>query len=330
MFPRILDFIKSPPGAMLCLVIVILISFQFVGEERSRSKAPDPVASLPTGDSLDTEELSTPQLVERKDSFTKYVPAAPKRERQPTISIEAAPEPTQDKHVAPRIEPVKTKPVVLVHSFSPVTKSPIAQTDAPSSSQNPETLKRVDLPYGTLIPCRLIHSVEAGTHQSPLIGVVTEDVRAAGEVVVPEGTAIHGSAAGIVRDRLNAAPQWHFTINGKTSTITGSILSREIDPTTHRFTFGRSGLPGTRIDKPFKGTGRIFAATAISAVAHSIKDTSNGIFGAIPNNSLKNAGLEGGSAIADRHAEQLLDKTRDIKPVLSIAEGTEFYLYTQK
>ena len=78
------------------------------------------------------------------------------------------------------------------------------------------------------------------------------------------------------------------------------------------------------------GYRRSFLATAISGIARSLKDTSSGIFRNVPSNSPKNAAIEGASAVAYRHAADLVDKARQNEKILFVPAEAEFYLYTQE
>ncbi|MCB1095907.1 MAG: TrbI/VirB10 family protein [Verrucomicrobiae bacterium] len=326
MFSRILDFVKSPPGMMLSLVLVILAAFSIIGQERRRAELAAPtVPSLPDSDLLASSEIDTPVLIDRRDTYRPFTPV-----RKPKDKILSAPPPLPRPEPIPEVPPVAVavKPLpVLIHSFSAPKETPQPKTPTIAKKEAPST---IELPYGTLIPCRLIHGLVAGQGKSPVFAVVTEDIRTHGQVVIPEGAPVHGIAADIFRDRLQAASNWHVSIGDTSRTLNAILIDRNIDPETNRFTFGAAGIGGKRLDKPHRHTGRIFLATAISGIARSLKDTSSGIFGNVPSYSPKNAGIEGASAVADRHAADLLEKARQNEKILEIPAGVEFYLYTQE
>ena len=125
-------------------------------------------------------------------------------------------------------------------------------------------------------------------------------------------------------------PAGIFQLEILSKTIRATLIDRNIDPKTNQFTFGTAGIAGKRLDKPHRHTGPIFLATGIAAFARSLKETSSGIFGAVPRYSPKNAGIEGASAVVDRHAEFLLEKAGQTEKILAVPAGIEFYLHTQE
>lgn len=61
--------------------------------------------------------------------------------------------------------------------------------DEPSGNAKP--LSPYYAPFGRLIPCELIVTVDSSTIRTPIIGLVTEDIYYAGHLIVPAGTEVH-------------------------------------------------------------------------------------------------------------------------------------------
>src|SRR5258708_9088330 len=67
------------------------------------------------------------------------------------------------------------------------------------------------LPRATLIPCALILTVDSSSRDTPVLGEVTQDVKAFGtaKVVIPAGTLVAAFASpNRVRDRIEVKGSW--------------------------------------------------------------------------------------------------------------------------
>src|SRR3546814_16942663 len=49
-------------------------------------------------------------------------------------------------------------------------------------------------PFGRLIPCETVITVDSSSIRTPIVGLITEDVYHAGQLVIPAGTEVHGTA----------------------------------------------------------------------------------------------------------------------------------------
>ena len=50
------------------------------------------------------------------------------------------------------------------------------------------------LPYGRLLRCELVNTVDSTNIDTPIIGLVIEDAWNDGRVIIPAGTEVHGLA----------------------------------------------------------------------------------------------------------------------------------------
>ena len=72
-----------------------------------------------------------------------------------------------------------------------------------SRSQKAE---RVFAPFGRLIPCETVITVDSSSIQTPIIGLVTEDIYR-GQMLIPAGTEVHGMAkTDHQRERIAGTP----------------------------------------------------------------------------------------------------------------------------
>ena len=77
----------------------------------------------------------------------------------------------------------------------PETLTPISLfADSTAGIPEPKRLSGAYAPYGRLIPCETIITVDSSSIRTPIIGLVTEDIYHAGKLVIPAGTEIHGTA----------------------------------------------------------------------------------------------------------------------------------------
>src|SRR5438105_315879 len=53
------------------------------------------------------------------------------------------------------------------------------------ASTEPKALSKLYAPFGRLIPCELIVTVDSSTIRTPIIGLITEDVYHAGHLIIP-------------------------------------------------------------------------------------------------------------------------------------------------
>src|SRR5205814_5569580 len=64
-------------------------------------------------------------------------------------------------------------------------------------------------PYGRLIPCETVITVDSASIQTPIIGLVTEDIYHARKLVIPAGTEVHGTAqSDRHRERIGSGNNW--------------------------------------------------------------------------------------------------------------------------
>ncbi len=199
---------------------------------------------------------------------------------------------------------------------------------------------RLFAPYGRLIPCETVVTLESNHLETPVIGLVTEDLWHDGRLVVPKGAEVHGRAAlDRNRERLAAAGAWTIVWrttdrdNGTELAVQGLALDREIDPKTDRWGEhdGSAGLRGTVIRTDDDRELKLFAATFLSTATLALQTTqaSVGLLGetAMPVATARNASLAGTSAVLREYAQQIKDSIARDGLYLRVPAGTRFYLY---
>lgn len=227
--------------------------------------------------------------------------------------------------------PAKPKPAVLPLSLTLVTDA-AEQPDATFA------------PYGRLIPCETVLTLESNRLETPVIGLVTEDVWHDGRLIVPAGAEVHGRAStDRARERLAAQGAWTIvwrtpgTDNGSELAVQGLALDRERDPATGEWGLhdGSAGLRGQVLKSNDWHAVQLFAASFLSSATTALQDTQTtaGMLGetVTPMATGRNAALAGTSAVLREYARQIRETIERDGIYVRVPAGKPFYLYvTQK
>jgi hypothetical protein len=195
-------------------------------------------------------------------------------------------------------------------------------------------------PYGRLIPCRTVLALESNRLETPVIGLVTEDVWHEGKRVVPAGAEVHGRAAlDRARERIAAQGTWHIVWrtqdeeNGTDLAVEGLVLDRDFDPSTGVWgeSDGSAGLRGQVVRTNDERELKLFAATFLASATAALQDQrlTAGLLGeaSAPAATVRNAVLAGAGAILREHAQQLREAIARDGFYLRVPAGKSFYLY---
>ena len=133
-----------------------------------------------------------------------------KEDIQPLSRTEATPSPRESDKVA-RATPTPKPP------------PPIPQTIFATREQS---VSEWFLPYGRLLRCELVNTVDSTNIDTPIIGLVIEDAWNDGRVIIPAGTEVHGVAQkSPVRERIGSDRQWFLVFqDGRELPISGTVL----------------------------------------------------------------------------------------------------------
>lgn len=258
------------------------------------------------------------------------------------LAVPPVPPPEAPKEIPPEIRKTLLAQPSAISLFSPAP-TPAAVTPAPVSSRY--------LPFGTLIPCKLVNTVDSNADGSPVIAIVLEDMRnlddqGVSQLVVPAGTLaiLEATAAGRERDRIAADGVWVLVWrtrdeqNGLELPVSARALSRDYSASTGLYGAGdgRAGLRGEVIED-LEGK-RIHAAAqaVIQGVLAASKEydvTSNSLTGQIIRNplpTLRNATLAGGEAYVQQYADQIRERVQREGAYVQVVAGTEFYLFPRQ
>jgi hypothetical protein len=195
-------------------------------------------------------------------------------------------------------------------------------------------------PFGRMIPCETVITLESNRLDTPVIGIVTEDVWHDGRLVVPAGAEVHGKATiDPRRERLAVEGRWRIVWrtnddrNGSELSVSGIALDRDYDGTSARWgeADGSAGLRGEVVRARTDRELRLFAASFLQAAMQSLQEqrVSTGFTGevAVPLATGRNAALGGTAAVLGEYVTQVREAIERHGFYLRVPAGKAFYLY---
>ena len=312
MNPRsVINFFKTPTGAFLLFCFVLAVLFFACKRFLPGATKPHPLV-------YSTKVAAAAASKQTLQTFqnTNYSPVANVAPVTATAAPEITPEPEVKRssgHAAP-------KPEVL----------PISLFAEPPQAE-PKRLSKDYAPYGRLIPCELIVTVDSSSIQTPIIGLVTEDIYHDGRLIIPAGTEVHGKAqTDRSRERIASSGSWTLVWqDGKELRLSGIALDREADPDGDGWsiTDGSAGLRGQILKSDDMAEIKLFAATFLSGAASAFTQTQPTIYGNQITPTLQNAPLTGAQAVLQAYAQQILDSIQRDGFYVRVPAGKQFYLY---
>lgn len=307
MSPRsAINFFRSRTGAFVLFLLLLGIGYFLVNgfEAPNMSALVKPIVKGPEK----TERKS--QVVETVTrDMTAFNP--PKESPAP---ITPAPAPERKKQ-----EPPLGLPPISLYAET-------ASADKPT-----ETLGSEYAPFGRLVQCELIVTVDSSSVNTPIIGLVTDDIWHNGHLIIPAGTEVHGTAkVDRVRERIASSGNWTLVWQGgEELTMNGLALDREKqgDGTGWGITDGSAGLRGELLKSDDLAEIKLFAATFLSGAASGLTEKEQTIFGSQTAPSLQNAPLVGAQQVLNTYAKQILETIQRDGFYVRVAAGKQFYLY---
>lgn len=186
-------------------------------------------------------------------------------------------------------------------------------------------------PFGRLIPCELVITIDSSIIRTPIVGLVTEDIYHAGRLIIPAGTEVHGVAqVDRVRERIASGNRWTLVWqSGEELPLSGIALDREkeADGEGWGITDGSAGLRGRLLKSDSLAEIKLFAATFLSGAAGALTEREQTVFGSIATQSLQNAPLKGAQDVLAAYAKQILESIQRDGFYVRVPAGKQFYLY---
>jgi hypothetical protein len=249
--------------------------------------------------------------------------------------------PTLTSKPMPTVAPVVREDVVRPMPIRLYTGGP--------SNPEPEPLGDY-APFGRLVKCELVNTVDSSSIATPLIGLVSEDVVWNGKVIVPRRSEAHGVAQiDKVRERIASEGPFTFILNdpqnpglGRELVVDGIALDREEDAELKTFgiTDGSAGLRGVVIQTDKLADIKLFVATFLSGIGQGLQSTTTNGFGTVQNNPNGNtAGIpgyiinpitSGAQAVLNQYADHILQTIERDGFFVRVQAGKQFYIYVRQ
>ena len=310
-------------------ILVIAGIFGFVFWQQSSEVAAPIEASNPKFADKNNEEQT---LINIRDERTRS--GSPEEKPLETKMVERPVDATFSDAPPP---PLPRAPVRTYGTISPAPTSPTERLAEVVATRRDW---RHTAPYGRLLKCSLMNTLQSIDLKTPIIGVVTEDLMWAGEVIIPAGTEVHGRAANErSRSRLGAAGKWILILKEdehetrREMIINGLVLDRSYDPETDTFgpLDGSAGFRGEIIEEVDDKLIKLFAATFIQGLSGALTETSRndaGTLQVVP--SVRNGALGGTQEVLGEVAQQIRASIEREGYYTQVAGGTEFYIYIEE
>lgn len=305
------DYFKTPSGRLLVFAAVFGGGLALYGLLRHRTKTVD-AGVIPA---RTNRAPGAVQVVQRP--LELFRPQQGQQQERGTSTVPRA------------VVVTKPDPVLPVLPALPLS---LVAIEAEPPQQEPE----VYAPYGRLIPCETVVTVDSASIQTPIIGLITEDIYHAGKLVIPAGTEVHGVAqVDRVRERIASAGSWTLIWqSGRELQLKGLALDREYADSTNLvgwgITDGSAGLRGSLIKSDDLAEVKLFAATLLSGAARALTEKEPTLLGPIDSPSLNNAPLKGAEEVLALYARRIEDTLKRDGVFIRVPSGKQFYLYVQQ
>jgi hypothetical protein len=199
-----------------------------------------------------------------------------------------------------------------------------------AEQKRPEPPERF-IPFGTLLKCKLVNTIDSANLETPVIAVLLENVWQNGKKIIPANTLVHGTArAGRMRDRVTASGTWRLVWqDGRELAFSGIALDREYehDIDGYGITDGSAGLKGRVMATDDLQELKMLASAALSGFARGTQDRTQTALGTTITGSVSNGVREGVGNVFDLYARRTLKDIEDNGYFVRVAAGKEFYVY---
>lgn len=325
-----LNFFKTKSGKLLAFGALFAGGLVIFSVLRKHHTSPeDAVAAAP----LVTNNVSgKPQVVQSfEEPFAAFHPPVAKAENAtstPNPAARSNPANGSTNGLSPSLL-VSPPPPRPAESLTPISLFADSTAGAPATKK----LGAVFAPYGRLIPCETVITVDSSSIQTPIIGLVTENVYHAGRLVIPAGTEVHGTAkTDHQRERIASGTSWTLVWqNGEEMRLRAIALDRGFASETNQAGWGiadgSAGLRGELLKSDNLAEIKLFAATFLAGAAGALTEKQETLFGSINSPSLNNAPLAGAQDVLKVYAQQISDSIQRDGFYVRVPSGKQFYLY---
>lgn len=215
-------------------------------------------------------------------------------------------------------------------SSTPELPAPLSLYSAPVVPQTASEFGPDYLPFGRLIRCVLVITVDSANIATPVIGLVTEDVCRDGKIIIPVGTEVHGRAQSErARDRISSDSTWVIVWpGGEELIVSGLALDQARDSNGALITDGSAGIRGQFIKADHFNELKLFAAAFLSGATDILQERQPSLLGLQLLPKTKNAALGGAHEVVDAWSRQLSETILQESHFVRCVAGKPWYLYT--
>ena len=302
-----ITFLRSPTGILLSFVVLLIFAIVFVKGFYDPNKAKPKTAAALTPAEKTNRTSQVLQTIQHE-----MVPFKPPRTASAAMLAQST-----------GMQPQQINDL----SFTPIS----LYTEPAPTEPELKPLSKFYAPYGRLISCELIVTVDSSSIQTPIIALVTDDIYHDGRLIIPAGTEVHGTAqSDRKRERIASNGGWTLVWQtGEELHLDGVALDREKDPNGEGWgiTDGSAGLRGQLLKTDSLAEIKLFAATFLSGAASALSQSRQTVVGTELLPTLQNAPLQGAQNILGTYAQQILDTIQRDGFYVRVPAGKEFYLY---
>lgn len=324
MKPRdFLNFFKTKSGKLVAFAALFAAALTIFSVLRKHNTSVEDAVSVT---SLATNATDKPQVVQSVERpMQVFNPPPPKSPPTNVMSLS----PTSSPSVIVKPLPLPVAPVKQSPMLAPISLF----ADSSAGVVPAKKIGPVFAPFGRLIPCETVVTVDSSSIQTPIIGLITENVYFGGKLVIPAGTEIHGTAqTDHQRERIASGNSWTLVWqNGMEMQIKAIALDREFETSTNQtgwaITDGSAGLRGEVIKSDNLADIKLFAATFLSGAAGALTEKQETVFGPINSPTLNNAPFAGAQSVLQTYAQQIFDSIQKNGFYVRVPSGKQFYLY---
>jgi hypothetical protein len=300
---RFLNLLRSPSGLLILFLLALTVVLIMVNSRRDSANH----STSPGASPNPARDQQLPQSVQHDISLFNPPQPSDKPSRISTL-IQG-----KQGETAPALPPISLFPEI------------------PSQTPPPKKFSAQFAPFGRLIPCELVITVDSSSINTPIVGLVTEDVFHHGQLIIPAGTEVHGTAQlDHARDRIASDGRWTLVWqDGEELNVSGLALDRDADPNTGTWdiTDGSAGLRGRVIKSDNLAELKLYVAALLSGAAGAFTETHTSDFGSFPLPALQNAPLMGMQTVLQDYAQQIQQAIDRDGFYVRVPAGTQFYLY---
>ena len=259
----------------------------------------------------------------------------------------------------------KTLPEIFRMPPDPRAAPEAAPAAVPPSTEPPPAVWDEFAPFGRLIKCQLVDTLDSVTARAePIVGIVTQDLDWDGQVIIPAGTEVFGyarpepvlDAAGV--GRLLDTGEWTLVLpgprddgNGRELVLKARAVDRREIAVSGRGAVrswgiddGADGLVGYTLSTLDNKEIKLFASAAVSGMAQGISAVAQrqepapgvpGLLGATQiaptlGNALAGSLGAGAADAMNQVAAQIREEISKRGVYVRVPAGKEFYLFVEQ